>query len=194
MNSMIERLTQAAAAALAERAGIDPDDPEPQLGASIVVGLWRVQFKAMQRFADSGLSLDEYRAAVVADIRRAAGVASSGLSSFTAVVGSSDVRDQLRDAAAAADQARRQVLAAVKQARTAWRQVMTEVHRHHAEDHHAEDRHGWGRFADHESQHELRQQQRQMRQEIRQFQGEMRQRQAEQRRLQEQLRRERRSR
>ncbi len=207
MNAMTERLTQIAANALAERAGVDPDDPEPQLAAAMILGLWRVQFKAMQRFADSNLTLDEFLSAVVADVRRAASVADGGLSAFNAVVGSSSAQDQLRDAATAADQARRQVIAAVKQARAAWRQVVTEVQRHHAEDHHHGhhgDRWGdWSRYTGYEhldrqqsreAQQDMRAQQRQMKAEIRQFQGAMRQRQAEMRRLQEQTRRDRRAR
>jgi len=174
MNSMTERLTQVAATALAERAGIDPDEPEAQIAASVILGLWRVQFQSMVRHADGAASIDDVKSAVTADVRRAASVANGGLSSFNAVLSSGSVKDQLREAATAADQARRQMLAAVKQARVAWRQVVAEIQAHHAADEHHHHHH-------HQSRQELRATQYELRAEIRKFQNELRLRQAEQR-------------
>lgn len=183
MNTMTERLTQAAAAALAERAGIDPDEPEAQLAASIILGLWRVQFQSMVRHAEGAANLDDVKAAVIADVRRAASVANGGLSSFNAVLSSSSAKDQLREAALAADHARRQMMAAVKQARVAWRQVVAEIQAHHAHDEH---------HHRHQSRQELRAAQNELRAEIRQFQNELRARQEALRREQELTRRDRR--
>ncbi|HEY4330925.1 MAG TPA: TetR family transcriptional regulator, partial [Ilumatobacteraceae bacterium] len=135
MNAMTERLTQVAAVALAERAGVDPDDPEPQIAATLILGLWRVQFLAMLRYADDSRTINEFTESVLGDIRRAAAVANGGLASFNIVVGSSNSTDGMHEAAAAAEQARRQVIAAVKQARVAWRHVMAEVQRHHQHEH-----------------------------------------------------------
>jgi AcrR family transcriptional regulator len=176
LHGMTERLTQVAAAALAERAGVDPDDPEPQMAATIVMGLWRTQFHAMRRYADGVLTVEGTRDAVIDEIRRAAGVAAGGLSSFNSAVRSASTKEQLREAAEAADAARKQVVAAMKQAKAAWRQVMAEVaaaHHHQAE----EAFHG-GRRPD---PRELRQRQQELRNEIRMYQQELRRQQAEMR-------------
>ncbi|CAN5454341.1 hypothetical protein BH10ACT3_BH10ACT3_22650 [soil metagenome] len=135
LQAMFERLTVVAADALAERAAVDPDDPEPQLAAVIVMGLWRVFFGSMRRYSADDLSVLEMRDAVLADIHRAARVADSGLSSFNLVVHEKDSRQQLREAADATKEARDQVVAAVKQAREAWRQVVAEVQAHQQEHH-----------------------------------------------------------
>jgi AcrR family transcriptional regulator len=174
LHGMGERLVQVAARALAERADVDPDDPEPQLAATVVMGLWQEQYRAMRRHADGTRNLDEVRAAVLDDIRRAARVADAGLSSFNLVVqpgGGS--RQQLRDAAVATNEARKQVVAAVKQARDAWKIVVAEAKAHHHTDQAKDD-----------LQRELRAQQQKLRTEIRERQREIRQHQAELRRQQ----------
>jgi len=129
--AMMNRLSDVAARALAERAGVDPEDPEPQMAASVVMALWQTQMRAMRRYADGTMTAEEVQAGVIDDLRRAAKVADAGLSSFTAAVRSSTSKEQVREAAEAADAARRQVVAAMKQARTAWKQVMLEVQAHH---------------------------------------------------------------
>ena len=136
LQAMNERLTQVAARTLADRAGIDPEDPEPQLAAATVLALWSAQFRALQRYADGSKSMEAVRAAVLEDVHRAARVADSGLSAFNLVVQPSS-RQQLRQAADAANEARKQVVVAVKQARDAWRQVVQEAKAHH----HAEPEH-----------------------------------------------------
>jgi AcrR family transcriptional regulator len=179
--AMSERLTQVAAQELAQRAGVDPEDPEPQLAATVVMGLWEAQHRAVRRYADGTRSIDEVRAAVLDDLHRAARVADSGLSSFNLVVhpGTSS-RQQLRDAAVATNEARKQVVAAVKQARDAWKVVVAEAKAHH----HADQAHE-------ALQRELRAEQQRLRDEIRERQREIRQRQAELRRQQAQAWRER---
>ena len=173
-HAMRERLVQVAAQALAERAGVDPEDPEPQLAATVVLGLWMAHYRALNRYSDGTRSLAEMRDAALDDVRRAARVADSGLSSFNLVVhqGTSN-RQQLRDAAVATNEARKQVLAAVKQARDAWKLVVAEAKAHHQADQSNED-----------LQRQLRAEQQRLRQEIRERQREIRQRQAELRRRQ----------
>ena len=85
-HGMMERLTQVTATALADRAGVAPDDPEPQMAAAILMGLWRIQFRAMRRHSDGTRSFADVRDSVIADTRRAARLADSGLSSFDLVV------------------------------------------------------------------------------------------------------------
>jgi AcrR family transcriptional regulator len=176
--AMTERLTQVAAQALAERAGVDPEDPEPQLAATVVLGLWTAYYRAMRRHTDGARGIDEVKAPVLDDLRRAARVADTGLSSFNLVVhqGTSS-RQQLRDAAVATNEARKQVIAAVKQARDAWKLVVAEAKAHHHPEQTGE-----------QIQRELRAEQQRLRQEIRERQREIRQRQAELRRQQAQSR------
>ena len=132
---MMERLLQVAAEAMAERAGIDPDDPEPQAAAGAIMGLWRIEYRGMVRYADGVRGPAEVREAVLADIHRAARLIDTGLWSFNMEVQGASSRQQLRDAADAANEARKQVVAALKQARDAWKQVKDEVKAaHHAHD------------------------------------------------------------
>jgi AcrR family transcriptional regulator len=184
LQGMADRMTQVAAAALAQRAGVDPDDPEPQMAAMMVMGLWRTQFQAMRRYADGVLDIADARDAVIDEIRRAASVAASGLSSFNAVVRSAATKDQLREAAESADQARKQVVAAMKQARAAWRQVVAEVQAHQALHQDVSGAPGDRRTA----QRTARMAQMELRAQIRQHQQELRQQAAERRREQARMR------
>jgi AcrR family transcriptional regulator len=127
MYGMQERMTMAVAEVLAERVGIDPEDPEPQAAAVIALSLWRAQFRAMVRHGDATADLDAARDGVIADVRRAAAVAEGGLAAFDLVVGPASGREGLALAAKAAEASSRRVLAAVKEARDAWKQVAAEV-------------------------------------------------------------------
>jgi AcrR family transcriptional regulator len=79
---MLDRMTQLAADGIAIRAGLDPEDPEPQIAAHAILGLWRVQYESMARHAIAGRPALEVRDAVIADVRRAAELIGTGLSSF----------------------------------------------------------------------------------------------------------------
>jgi AcrR family transcriptional regulator len=173
---MTERLTAVAATALAERAGVDPEDPEPQIAASLVMGLWSTQFRAMVRYSDGTLSAEDVHAGVLDELHRAAQIADTGLSSFDAAVQGSSGKQQFREAAEAADAARRQVVAAMKQAREAWKQVMSELH----EQHHGNEAH----FDRREWQQQMKGRQWELREEIRALQQELRRQHAEMRREQ----------
>jgi AcrR family transcriptional regulator len=131
---MMERLVDVAAEAMAARAGIDPGDPEPQIAAHAIIGLWRVQFRAMRRYSDGARSPSEVCDLVVAEVRRAARLIDTGLWSFGMAVQGANGREQLRAAAESANDARKQVMTALRQARAAWRQ-MAEVHEHDKRDH-----------------------------------------------------------
>jgi AcrR family transcriptional regulator len=79
---MLDRMGQVAARGMAARAGVDPDDPEPQIAANAILGLWRVQFGSMARHAIGVRSVVALRDAVIADVRRAGHLIDTGLRSF----------------------------------------------------------------------------------------------------------------
>jgi len=78
-NDMADRFVTMAAEALAERAGTDPEDPEPQITAAALVGLWRVQAGSIRRHLRAELPPNRLRDAVTADVQQAAAVLSRGL-------------------------------------------------------------------------------------------------------------------
>ncbi len=127
---MMDRTSQVAAEAMAQRAGVDPQSPEPQIAATALMGLFGVQFRAMHRQAEIAPDAQSAERAVVSDVRRAARLLDTGLWSFAMVVQGTHGREQLRQAALASDEARKQVIAAMRQARSAWRAVAAEGRRH----------------------------------------------------------------
>jgi len=128
---LMDRLVQVAAHALAERAGVSPDDPEPQMAATAILGLWAVGLRATERHTTKGLPPAQARDAVIAEVRRAGRLIDTGLWCFGAIAQGGVQREQLRLAAQSVDGARRQVIAAIRHARAAWRQVKSEAARHH---------------------------------------------------------------
>jgi len=116
---------------MAARAAVNPDDPEPQIAAEALLGLWRVYFRALPRYSDGTRTPSEVRDAVLAEVRRAARLIDTGLWSFGMAVQGASGRQQLRAAAEASNEARKQVVVAINQAREAWRIIKAEV-QHHA--------------------------------------------------------------
>jgi AcrR family transcriptional regulator len=129
---MSDRVAQVSAEAMAARAGMDPDDPEPQIAADAILGLWHVQFRSMRKHADGVRTVGELRDAVVTDLQRAARLIDTGLWSFGMAVQGRNTREQLRVAAEASNEARKQVVTAMRQAREAWRTVVAEAQAHGA--------------------------------------------------------------
>jgi AcrR family transcriptional regulator len=127
---MMERVMQAAAAAMAARAGVNPEDPEPQIAAHALGGLWHVMYLTVARYSDGSHSVREMKDAVIADVRRAARLIDTGLWSFGLAVQGSNGREQVRLAAESANEARKQVLSAIRQARRAWQLIKAEQHEH----------------------------------------------------------------
>jgi len=80
----MDRFVAVAAELLAERAGLEPTAPEPQIAAAALLGLWRVQFTALRTHLDGTRTPDQVRRAVTADVRRAAQLVTDGLASFPA--------------------------------------------------------------------------------------------------------------
>jgi AcrR family transcriptional regulator len=127
---MMMRLGSVIANAMADRLGVSPDDPEPQIAAHALVGLWQVQQQSVRRHAEGSMSAEQLREQVTSDVRRAARLLESGLWSFSAMVKGANNREQLKAAAEAAQQAGRQVSAAIRQAKTVWRQMQEDAERH----------------------------------------------------------------
>jgi AcrR family transcriptional regulator len=84
-SDMMDQFTAIAAAILAGRAGMRADDPEPQIAATALLGLWRVQYRALTRYLDGTRTPAQVHQAVTADVRRAARLVSDGLESFPAL-------------------------------------------------------------------------------------------------------------
>jgi len=76
---MTERSAAVATAALAARAGLAADDPEPQIAARALLGLWRVQADSLRKHLDDAPTAARLHELVTADVRRAAAVVDSGL-------------------------------------------------------------------------------------------------------------------
>jgi AcrR family transcriptional regulator len=86
-SDMMDKFVAVAAAVLAERAMMSPDAPEPQIAATALLGLWRIQFQALPKYLDGTRTPAQVHQAVTADIHRAAQLIDTGLSSFAACTG-----------------------------------------------------------------------------------------------------------
>jgi AcrR family transcriptional regulator len=146
------RMVDVARRALAESAGVDPRDPEPSVAAQALMALWDVQSDSRERHIRAGTPMDGLRDAVLGDVRRAARLLDTGLWSFNQVAQGASARPQLADAAKAANEARKQVFEALRQARAAWSEVRAAHEAAHRapdgswwERHRAADEAGWAR-------------------------------------------------
>jgi AcrR family transcriptional regulator len=120
---LYDRIVAVAAEALAARTEVDPRDPEPMIAARALSGLSGVALSARVRYIEQGLRGHELRDAVFADLDRAARLLETGLWSFNLLTHGRRTRQQVLDTAKAAEEARKQVLKALRQARAAWREV-----------------------------------------------------------------------
>ncbi|WP_410586115.1 TetR/AcrR family transcriptional regulator [Amycolatopsis sp. lyj-23] len=77
-----EHLASEAAAALAARAQLPAEDPEPQIAAVALLGLWQIQFRSLRRHLDGKRSPQQIKRAVTADVQRAARLIAGGLAAF----------------------------------------------------------------------------------------------------------------
>jgi AcrR family transcriptional regulator len=82
-SDMMDQFVSVAAEILAARAGLDADDPEPQIAARALLGLWRVQAESLRKHL--GPAPARVHAMVTADVRRAARLIEGGLRSFAAL-------------------------------------------------------------------------------------------------------------
>ena len=79
---MMDQFVAVAAGILAGRAGLSPDDPEPQIAATALLGLWRIQFQALSKYLDGTRTPAQVHQAVSAEVNRAAQFIDTGLRSF----------------------------------------------------------------------------------------------------------------
>jgi AcrR family transcriptional regulator len=86
-SDMMDQFTAVAAEILAGRAGLSPDDPEPQIAATALLGLWRIQFRALSKYLDGTRTPAQVHQAVSAEVNRAAQFIETGLRSFASGTG-----------------------------------------------------------------------------------------------------------
>ena len=122
------RLVAVVAEQLAAHAEVDPRDPEPLIAARALVGLVDLMLQSRVRHTESGLRGETWRAAVLDDLERASRLLETGLWSFQLLTQGARTRQQLHDATRAAEQARTQVVQALKHARTASRSALERQH------------------------------------------------------------------
>ncbi len=122
------RLVEVVRDELALQAGVDPRDPEVAVAGRALVGLVQLALESRVRWIQEGLRGEALQAAVSSDINRAARLLETGLWSFELLTRGARAANQARDLAVAAEQARAQVVSALRQARETW----AEVRRDHA--------------------------------------------------------------
>ena len=81
----MDQFVAVAAEILAGRAGLSPDDPEPQIAATALLGLWRIQFQALSKYLDGTRTPAQVHEAVSAEVNRAAQFIDAGLRSFVSL-------------------------------------------------------------------------------------------------------------
>ncbi|HWE10156.1 MAG TPA: TetR family transcriptional regulator [Solirubrobacteraceae bacterium] len=118
-----DRLAAVARDELAALAQVDPNAPEPMIAGRALAGLTEVSFESQIRHIREGLRGDELRRAVNDDLDRAARLLETGLWSFNLLAAGATAKQQALQAAQAAEEARVQVLKALRQARAAWNKI-----------------------------------------------------------------------
>ena len=79
---MTDQSASAAAGVLAARAGTTADDPEPQITARALLGLWHIQADSLRKHLDHAATPALLHQRVTADVRRAARLIDTGLRAF----------------------------------------------------------------------------------------------------------------
>jgi AcrR family transcriptional regulator len=79
---MMDQFAAVATQILAARAGVSEDDPEPQIAARALLGLWHVQACSLRTHLNGGHTPARLHELVAADVRRAARLIETGLGGF----------------------------------------------------------------------------------------------------------------
>jgi len=79
---MADQQGAAAAEVLARRNEMSPDAPEPQIAATALLALWPIQFQALRKHLDRVQAPEQLHDMVSADVRRAARLIDTGLTSL----------------------------------------------------------------------------------------------------------------
>jgi hypothetical protein len=82
-SDMMDQFVAVAAAILAERYGLTADDPEPQITATALLGLWRIQSLSLSRYLDGARTAAQVHRAVTGDVLRAARLIGAGLDTLS---------------------------------------------------------------------------------------------------------------
>ena len=82
---MMDQFVSVATPVLAARAAMSADDPEPQIAARALLGLWHVQANSLRKHLAGAHVSAQVHDLVTADVRRAAQLLDTGLRSFTAL-------------------------------------------------------------------------------------------------------------
>jgi AcrR family transcriptional regulator len=80
-SDMMDQFVAVAAGILAERSGLAADDPEPQITATALLGLWRIQFLSLSKYLDGTRTAAQVHQAVTGEVLRAARLIRAGLDS-----------------------------------------------------------------------------------------------------------------
>jgi AcrR family transcriptional regulator len=118
-----DRLATVAREELAALADVDPQAPEAMIAGRGLAGLAEVAFESQRRHAERGLRGAALLHAVGADLDRAGRLLETGLWSFQLLARGASAKQQARQAAKAAEEARAQVVKALRQAHSAWHQL-----------------------------------------------------------------------
>lgn len=122
-HQLVEALTQV----LAEELQVDGRTPEPLTAARALVGLVELLYDSRLRHASAGLDPREVQKKVNADIDRGARLLDTGMWSLQLMVEGRRSKDQIREAAIVAEQARQQVLTALRGAKRSWKEARDEA-------------------------------------------------------------------
>jgi AcrR family transcriptional regulator len=80
-SDMMDQFVTVASGILAERSGLAAGDPEPQITATALLGLWRIQFLSLSKHLDGTRTAAQIHQAVTSDVLRAARLIRAGLDS-----------------------------------------------------------------------------------------------------------------
>jgi AcrR family transcriptional regulator len=81
-SDMIDQFVSVAAEVIADRVGLSSDDPEPQIAARALLGLWHVQALSLRKHLATTTELTQIQQDVTEDVRRAARLIGAGLDSL----------------------------------------------------------------------------------------------------------------